>query len=268
MSRASLPMYNLPEMRADNDAFWQALRVELLELGVADVPEALEDARRPVPDCIEPDTLFTQVCGWPLQTIYAGQAIMLGVPVYDAAYCAGPVHAGVFVVHRDASYETVADLRGCRFVFNSVHSNSGMNLPRRLLADLAGGAPFFGAITETHSHPGNLERIAQGEADATCVDCVTYAFVARHRPQTAARLRVLAPTPPSPSLPFVTAAATEDDIRSKLVEALMRVARDSQWAQVRSNLLLRDIVPADPAAYRVLLDYEGEAEQRGYKTMI
>ena len=37
---ASLPMYNLPEMRAVNAAFWAALRQVLAEAGVAS-PEAL-----------------------------------------------------------------------------------------------------------------------------------------------------------------------------------------------------------------------------------
>jgi hypothetical protein len=57
-----------------------------------------------------------------------------------------------------------------------------MNLPRRAIADIADGKLFFGSIVETHSHPGNIERVARGEIDATCVDCVTYAFFARHRP--------------------------------------------------------------------------------------
>jgi hypothetical protein len=182
MPQASLPMYNLPEMRAGNTAFWLAIWTEAEKLGVVGLPPALDFARKPVPERIEPDTVFTQVRGWPLQTIYAGQAVVLGVPAYDAAHCAGPTHAGVFVVRRDATFRSVADLRGCDFVFNSLHSNSGMNLPRRVIAELADGGPFFGSIAETHSQPNNLERVARGEADATCVDCVTQAFFARHPP--------------------------------------------------------------------------------------
>jgi ABC-type phosphate/phosphonate transport system substrate-binding protein len=68
------------------------------------------------------------------------------------------------------------DLRGGVLLFNNRHSNSGMNLPRRALADIAGGRAFFSRVIETGSHPGNLDRIARGEADATAVDNVTYAF--------------------------------------------------------------------------------------------
>jgi DNA-binding NarL/FixJ family response regulator len=38
-----------------------------------------------------------------------------------------------------------------------------MNLPRRAIADIAGGKPFFRSIVETHSHAGNIERVARGE---------------------------------------------------------------------------------------------------------
>jgi len=46
----------------------------------------------------------------------------------------------------------------------------------RAIADIANGqAPFLGASAETHGQPDQIERIARGEADATCADCVTYA---------------------------------------------------------------------------------------------
>jgi ABC-type phosphate/phosphonate transport system substrate-binding protein len=262
--RIHLPMYNLPEMRAANTAFWQALRQEL---GRADLPEAPEFDRKPVPGAIEPETYFSQVCGYPLQTIYRGQALLLGVPVYGAPYCEGPNHAGIFLVGADAPYATLADLRGSRFAYNSRHSNSGMNLPRRAIADLAGGTPFFAEITETHSQPANIERVARGEADATCVDCVTYAFFRRHRPALAARTRVLAVTPPSRAIPFVTAAATPPAELAALRAALFRVARAPEHAAARAGLMLADILPADPAAYAVQLRYEAEAASLGYPAL-
>ncbi len=110
--RVSLPMYNLPEMRPLNAAFWNALRVELARRGLAHTPEALDFERKPVPSEIEADTLFTQVCGYPLQTIYRGQATILGAPVYAAAHCSGASHAGVFIVHRDSSLPAAGRPRG------------------------------------------------------------------------------------------------------------------------------------------------------------
>jgi ABC-type phosphate/phosphonate transport system substrate-binding protein len=231
------------------------------------LPETPEFERAPVPGCIEPETLFTQVCGWPLQAIYAGQARLLGVPVYSAAHCAGPTHAGVFIVPRDSGFARLEDLRGCAFAFNSVHSNSGMNLPRRALAALGARAPFFGSIIETHSQPANIERVAKREVEATCVDCVTYAFYCRHRPVLGERTRVLIPTPPSPAIPFVTSTATPDDVVALLQAALGAVAREPRWAVARAGLMLADIVAPDAAAYQVQLDYAAEAVALGYPVL-
>ena len=259
--RASLPMYNLPEMRGVNAAFWAALREELNE---PEAPEALSFDRPPVPGAIEPENLFTQVCGYPLQTIYHGQARLLGVPSYTAPHCGSGMHAGVFIVAADAPYQALEDLRGANFVFNSVNSNSGMNLPRRAIAEIAGGGPFFASCIETHSQPANLERVAKGEADATCVDCVTYAFFVRHRPELGARTRILAATPATPAIPFVTAITTPEPLALALRAALFRVARAPRWAEVRAGLMLADILPPETADYPLQLRHVAEASAMGY----
>jgi ABC-type phosphate/phosphonate transport system substrate-binding protein len=265
--RVSLPMYNLPEMQTVNTEFWDAVRRELERQGIDDLPASLDFARRPVPERIEGDTLLTQVCGYPLQTVYRGQAALLGAPVYAAEHCAGPTHAGVFVVHRDSAFAQLSDLRGCNFVYNSRHSNSGMNLPRRAIADIAAGEPFFGSIVETHSQPGNIERVARREADATCVDSVTYAFFCRHRPQLGQLTRVLAATPPSPSIPFVTSIETPPSLQDALRNSLRNVARSDEWSGVRAGLMLHDIVPMEMASYAVQLQYEQEARASGYSEL-
>jgi ABC-type phosphate/phosphonate transport system substrate-binding protein len=257
-------MYNLPEMRASNQAFWDAIRIELERQGMDDIAATLDFARKPVPQEIERDTLFTQVCGYPLQTIYRGQTTLLAAPAYAAEHCAGATHVGAFVVHRDSSFRQLADLRGCHFVFNSRHSNSGMNLPRRSIADTAERKRFFATIEETHSQPGNVERVARGEADATCADCVTYAFFRRHRPALADLTRVLAVTRPSPSIPFVTSSGAPDGVKDCLRRALFKVGRSQEWSAVRAGLMLRDILPVDAADYAIQLRYEDEARDLGY----
>ena len=78
----------------------------------------------------------------------------------------GPPHTGV-LIFTAIRVAQLADLRGCNFVYNSRHSNSGMNLPRRAIAEIVEGERFFGSIAETHSQPGNIERVARREADAT-----------------------------------------------------------------------------------------------------
>jgi ABC-type phosphate/phosphonate transport system substrate-binding protein len=263
----SLPLYRLAELEGAKACFWQAVAVEFGRLGGEDAPDELDFGRPTVPECIEPEILFSQVCGYPLQKLFSSQARVLAAPVYDADHCDGATHRGVFVVHRQAAYGRLQDLKGCRFVFGGPCSNSGMNLPRRAIADVAGGGVFFESAIETDSQGGNLEMVARREADATCVDCVTFAFVARHRPQVADALRILAPTARSPSIPFVTSATTDPQTGELLFLALRAVATSPEWADARAGLMLRDIVSIDAAAYEPLLEYEREAAALGYPVL-
>jgi ABC-type phosphate/phosphonate transport system substrate-binding protein len=261
---ASLPMYNLPEMRAVNARFWEALRGLLAEAGLRDLPESLSFDRPPVPERIGPEVLFSQTCGYPLETIFAGQAIRLGTPCYAAPGCDGPTHCGFFIVPARSKAQTLRDLEGGVFLFNHRHSNTGMNLPRRSLANIAGGRPLFARVVETGSHPGNLDRIARGEADATAVDCVTFAFWSHYRADAARHVRVLARTPPSPAIPFVTSAMTPAPTVDILRAALQALSGEARFAAVRHGLLLDGIRDLPAPAYSGLLDYEREAAALGY----
>jgi ABC-type phosphate/phosphonate transport system substrate-binding protein len=109
--------------------------------------------------------------------------------------------------------------------------------------------------------------VARREADATCVDSVTYAFFHRHRAALGALTRVLAATPPSPSIPFVTSIETPAPLQDALRAALRNVARSDEWAQARSGLMLQDIVPIELKSYGVQLQYEREARASGYSEL-
>lgn len=264
---ASLPMYNLPEMAGRNAAFWDALAQELRRDGLSDLPEELLFSRPAVPAAIGSEVLFSQTCGYPLQTIYGGQFQLLGVPTYDAPGCGFASHRAFVLVREDSRFRQLADLRGAVFALNSLHSNSGMNLPRLLFARIAAGRPFFGAVVETGTHFASIERVASGELDAASIDCLTYVFLQDHRPAAVASLRVLAETPESPAIPFVTAAATPPATVAVLRAALLRVAADPARRPVLDGLRIRTISPTDPTAYARLLAYEREAADLGYPAL-
>jgi ABC-type phosphate/phosphonate transport system substrate-binding protein len=264
----SLPMYNLPEMRDANARFWQALRGLLLEAGLSDVPQDLIFELGPVPPRLEDELLFSQTCGYPLETVFKGQAIRLGAPIYDAPGCDGPTHRAYFLVRADSPAQSLADLKGGVFLLNSPVSNSGMNLPRRALAEIAGGKPFFRQVIETGGHPASLDRLLRGEGDVASIDCVTYAFWRHYRPEPAARVRILAETPISPSIPFVTSVATPPAVVAILRAALQAVTTEPRYAAARAGLMITGIADVPDAAYEGLLDYEKEAAAIGYPELV
>ena len=80
--------------------------------------------------------------------------------------------------------------------------------------------------------------------------------------------RILAVTPRSPSIPFVTSSRAPDDLIDRLRTALFSVGRSDEWSDVRAGLMLRDIVPVEAASYAVQLRYEEEARDLGYAELI
>ena len=261
---ASLPMYNLPEMANRNADFWKALSEEIGAEHLRDLPSELSFSRPAVPEAIGREVLFSQTCGYPLQTVYRGQFALLGVPTYDFPGCGTATHRAFIIVRKDSGFKTLEDLRGSRFALNSRHSNSGMNLPRIMLARLGIKAPFFGSVTETRSHTESIRRVAAGDLDAASIDCVTYGFFDDCCPDKMSALRVLDETPESPAIPFVTSIATPAGQIAALRSALLRLADDPDRKPVLRGLHIETITPVDASVYQRVMDYEREAADRGY----
>jgi ABC-type phosphate/phosphonate transport system substrate-binding protein len=264
---ASLPMYNLPEMASQNAAFWRALSEELSAEGPARPSVALSFDRPSVPDAIGNEVLFSQTCGYPLQTLYRGQFALLGVPTYNLPGCGVATHRAFIIVRRDSRYKTVEDLRASRFALNSRHSNSGMNLPRIVLARLGVTAPFFASLIETGAHAESIRQVAAGDLDAASIDCVTYGFFSDYRPEAVSNLRVLAETPESPAIPFVTSIATPAAQIGALRSALLYVASDPRHKAVLRGLRIKTITLVEPTVYERVMAYEREAAVLGYPAL-
>lgn len=258
-------MYNIPEMHGAFRAFWHRLRVLAAARGVEALPDEPDEAAPAVPERIGGEVVFTQVCGLPLMTRLKGQARFLMTPVYDAPGCDGPTHTAFFVVRADAPYRRLEDLRGRTIAFNSLMSNSGMNLPRRAIAGIAGGKPFFGKRILTGSQAASVDSVARGEADVATIDCVTDAVLRRHRPEFMQQVRVLAETARSPSLPFVTSIATSERDAAILRQCLAALVREPA---ICAGLLIRDFVALTERDYEPVVGHGGEAVRLGYPELI
>ena len=71
----------------------------------------------------------------------------------------------------------------------------------------------------------------------------------------------------SPTLPFVTAATTSDDMVRKLRTALGRAIADPALADVRATLFLTGVVPADADALAPIVALETAAVGAGHAAL-
>ena len=262
-SAAALPMYDLPELRAQTDRLWREIRDALRRLGVP-APDALARPEALVPHWRDPALLLSQSCGYPLLSL-SGHVRVVATPVYDAPGCTGGSYRSAIVVRREDEAAALPDLRGRICAINAWDSNSGMNLLRAKMAPLAGGRAFFRDVRVTGSHAASLDAVAGGEADVAAIDCVTLALLGRHRPALVERVRVLDWTVPCPGLPLVTAADT--DTLLALRQALHAVAADPALEEMRRALLIERFVVLDADAYDAVQALEDGARSAGYPVL-
>jgi hypothetical protein len=114
---ASLPMYDLPEIRWATDAWWRGLAKHI---GIEGSLERGPDHFRPWRDH---DLIFSQTCGYPLTHEFHGRLRLLATPHYAADGCAGPLYCSLILAREPID---PAALRGRVAAFNSPDSMSGM----------------------------------------------------------------------------------------------------------------------------------------------
>lgn len=259
---ASLGMYDHPAQHDANDRLWSAIAAVLRERGVAQVPDRLDRTRDVHAIWRDPALLFGQACGYPL----------IADPTLDLRVLAFPLYAGqesgsVIVARADDSRGSVAAFRDSRAAINDRQSNTGMNLFRATITPFAEQGPFFAEVIETGAHRASIVAVGTRKADLAAIDRVTYAAIALFEPALVADLKIVAPSPASPSLPFVTAAGTDAATVAALRSALDHVAADPDLAAVRETLFLAGIVPAEPDALVPISKLEAEAVRAGYPTL-
>ncbi len=265
--RASLPMYDLPELRHATAAWWQGLARAFRAEGVADVPDRLDSGAALYDHWRQPDLLFSQTCGYPLTHGIAGAVRLVATPVYAAPGCTGATYCSLVIVAEDSQAASLERLRGARLAFNGTDSQSGYNVLRAMVAPLARDGRLFASATETGSHRASIAAVASGAADLCAVDCVTHALLRLHAPAALAGTRVLCTTPSAPSLPYVTAGAASDELIEALRAGLDRALTDTALAAARDDLRISGAEILPLAAYDAMVEMERAAVKAGYATL-
>ena len=268
MSLASLPMYDLPELRAATDAWWRGLARSFEREDIAKLPDSL-DRRESYQDVwLAPDLLFSQTCGYPLTHALAGRVELVATPCYRADGCDGPNYCSFLIVGAESRARGIGDLRGLRCAVNGLDSQSGYNALRSVVSTVARDGRFFGSVAITGSHAASLALVASGRADVAAIDCVTHGLLARYRPQALAGTRVLCRTASAPGLPYVTRAGADADLLRRLRSGLDHAFEDSALRDVRDALLLEGAAVLPLAAYARIHDLEKAAITAGYPEIV
>lgn len=231
-------MYDRPETAAVNDRLWDAIRSRLTASD--DVPQALIRDGETWEHWLNPDLLLSQTCGYPYRARLHGHVTLVAAPVWDLP-CPPGHYFSVLVVRADDSRTDLADFAAARLAYNDALSQSGWAAPQNFAR--AHGFHFTD-LYRSGSHRDSSRAVAEGRADIAALDAATWHLIRQFDPW-ADRLRVLARTPPTPALPFISSARhNAAELYAALSSAVAALAPED-----KAVLGLRGVTALTPAAY-------------------
>ena len=195
---ASLPMYDRPETRAANDRFWSLIRAGLP--ADLDAPETLTRSANIWNDWENPGLLLSQTCSLPYRARLHGKVTIVATPV-QSIDCTPGHYFSQMVIRRSDKRSKVKDFDGARLAINDDLSQSGWGAAVTM-AETHGIS--FGEVVTTGAHRNSAHAIAENHADIAAIDAVTWTLLTRHD-EIVNDLKVIASTPSTPALPFITA---------------------------------------------------------------
>ncbi|MBS4011414.1 MAG: PhnD/SsuA/transferrin family substrate-binding protein [Roseovarius sp.] len=260
-------MYNLNPALSSH---WRSLFEHTA--AIAGVPLDVIDYAAPAPlDLLwaRTDLACVFMCGWPFQrATRAFQIVAAPIPEYHATLhpLTGPQYCTNLVVSDAAPYNRLQDTFGGRIAWTDRGSHSGFNAPRKLLLDHLNGQErlYSESIGPVVTPRASLNSILEGRADVAPLDSYFHSLLARHEPDTARRIRVIAQTPASPIPLLVAAPEIAPEIVAKLGQAFAQAADSPQLAPYLKDLCLSGFAIPSRKDYAVTDQWHAEAMAAGY----
>ena len=129
-----------------------------------------------------------------------------------------------FIVPADSPVKTLADLKGRSFAFGAPSSTSGSLMPRHFLLQ-AGIVPErdFKTVAYSGAHDATVAFVASGRADAGVLNASVWDKLTEAANPNAARVRVLATTPPYYDYNWTARPGLDLALARKITDAFVKL---------------------------------------------
>lgn len=238
---ASMMMYARPETEEPINRFWQCIRAELSELGVAS-PEHLSQTEEEYVVWQHPELVLSQTCGMPYRQDLHDKVKLVGTPDYGLEACDPGYYRSAIVVRRNEQRRTSREFHDARFAYNQPNSQSGYAAAYTYFNKLGF---WFENTLQTGSHRNSVEAVANGKVDVATIDALTWHYIERFDRHLTSELQVLGWTEQTPGLPLITAAQFDANTILLAVKQAISKLSESDKAMLR----IRDIVSIDQSTY-------------------
>lgn len=247
---ATLPMYDMPELRGATNAWWTGLAGHLRAHGIEDVPVKLtRDYASREQHWLSSDLLVSQTCAYPLVHVLSGKVKLVATPRHDAPGFAGSSYCSLIVTREQAEQSKISDFDHPTVAINGYDSHSGWNALRLLVEKSGSWDEIFGKTIVSGSHAASIDLLRNGTADIAAIDCVTHALLGDTDPGRLDGIKVIDQTASAPSLPYITRGDISNDKLEAIISALNDAVNDPILAAARRCLRIKGFEEVPLGAY-------------------
>ncbi len=232
---AMLGMYDMPALQAANDRLWNLIRAQL-----GSGPEHLTRDKDVWTVWRDPKLILAQTCGMPFRTRLHGHVQLVGTPDYGLPGCPPGYYCSVFVSRNDDDRD-LAGLSTGVFAYNESLSQSGWAAP---ITHMTQANLHPAGLLETGGHALSAQAVADGKADFAALDMLTWLMLQQHS-NLGTKLRELARTTPTPTLPYITSMGQNPQV----VAGAVRAAIDQLCDDDQRLLHIRGLIDIPAAHY-------------------
>lgn len=238
--RASLPMYERPELKHAHAEFWFHIHQALQSRGIAS-PSSLDQTGIGLDFWTRDDLVLSQTCGLPYRTYLHDKVRLVATPNFAISGCPDGYYCSYIMTRKSNKMRNLAEWQDAIFAYNETGSQSGFAAAWNHLAP---NNIWFETTIQTGSHLQSAESVAEGKADIASIDAVTWRFIERYE-TFADELTILQTTEPTPGLPYITSQAHDPVVvRAALTEAVSALSQGN-----RDLLSLKSIITIPKDAY-------------------
>ncbi|OGP61462.1 MAG: phosphonate ABC transporter substrate-binding protein, partial [Deltaproteobacteria bacterium RBG_13_49_15] len=161
-----------------------------------------------------------------------------------------PYYHSYLIVHRDAPYRHLEDLRNQVFAFTDPESNTGALVPTFWLFQI-GEMPktFFKEIVYTYSHDNSILAVARKLVEGAAVDGHKWDYYEKQNSAYTAQTRVIKKSNPFGSPPLVASLFLPDGLFEKLSRVVLSMHDDPDGRRILDKLMIDRFSPTQEEWY-------------------
>ncbi len=159
-------------------------------------------------------------------------------------------YSSYIIVNAAVRAGSFAELRGMRFAFTDVLSNTGFLYPTHVLRMMnEEAASFFSEVIFTNSHDRSIEAVAERVVDAAAVDSLVYDQLVASDRSLAAATRIIAQSPTFGIPPVVVHPALPAALKDRLRALLTGMHEDPAASGALASLGVSRFITVNDAEY-------------------